>query len=81
MYVDAFWWWGRDVLLHLGCDLVVQNDSVQGPFFVSCDLLFHGCEEALRVEEAGHPENVGLALEQPGVELGVAVQEIREPKA
>ena len=34
----------------------------------------------LRVEESSHPEDVGSSVEAPGVELGVAVNQLREPE-
>ena len=43
--------------------------------------LSHGGEEALRVEEARHPEGVGTAVEAPAVELVVSLDQLREPEA
>ena len=43
--------------------------------------LLHGREEALWVEEAGHPEGLRLTTEAPGVELGVTIDEFGEPEA
>jgi hypothetical protein len=71
----------------------VQKHSVKRPFFVSSNLLFHGCQETLekearlennfclfhsvrtylRVEEACHPEDVRLALEQPAIKLSITI--------
>ena len=55
--IDTFGRRRGDVLLHHPCHFVVDNDTVQGPAFVcSGHLLSHGRDEALRVEEASHPE-------------------------
>ena len=43
--------------------------------------LSHGGEEALWVEEAGHPEGVGSTVKAPRVELVVALDHLREPEA
>ena len=44
------------------------------------DLLSHGGQEALGVEEAGHPEDGRPAFKHPGVELGITVQQVGEPE-
>ena len=44
------------------------------------DFLSHGSEETLRVEEASHPEHIRATVENPGGELSVSFQELREPK-
>ena len=46
----------------------------------SGNLLSHGCEETLRVEESCHPETCGSAIEQPGGKLCVSVQQVGEPE-
>ena len=46
----------------------------------SGNLLSHGCEEALRVEESCHPETGGSAIEQPGGKLSISIQQIGEPE-
>ena len=79
--VDALGRRRRDVLLHLGGDLVVEEDGVERPLLVARDLLLHGGEEALRVEEAREPEAVRLAVEQPRVKLSIAIDQVREPEA
>ena len=81
MKTRTFRWRTRDVLFHEFCDVIVQDNGVQGPAFVSSgDLLSHGSQEALWVEEASHPEDSGAAVEHPAAELGVAVQEVCEPE-
>ena len=42
--------------------------------------LSHSSEESLSVEESSHPESVGTTIEAPGVELCVAVNQLREPE-
>lgn len=72
---------GVDVLLHHPGDLVVQYHGVQSPALVGAgNLLSHGSQETLRVEESGHPERSGSSLKQPGGELLVSVQEVGEPE-
>lgn len=44
------------------------------------DLLSHSSEEALRVEEACHPEHIRATVENPCGELAVSFQELREPE-
>lgn len=44
------------------------------------DFLSHSGEEALGVEEAGHPEHIRATIENPGGELTVSFQELREPE-
>ena len=73
---------GRDVLLHHLRHLVVEDDEVEGPALVLArHLLPHRREEALRVEEAGHPEADGTALEHPRVVLLLALEQVGEPEA
>jgi len=45
------------------------------------DLLTHGCQESLRIEETRHPECIRAAFEEPTGELGVAIQQISKPEA
>lgn len=45
------------------------------------DVLTHRSEEALWVEEAGHPEDVRFSVVTPVAELGVTFQELGVPKA
>lgn len=42
--------------------------------------LSHGCQEALRVEEACHPEAVGPPFKDPSLELPVPLKQLCEPK-
>ena len=81
VHVHAFSGWGRHLLLdHLG-DIVVQDHRVQSPPLVSSgDLLPHGSEEALRVEETSHPEHVGSPSEDPSMELGIPLQKFSKPE-
>ena len=44
------------------------------------DFLSHSGEEALGVEEASHPEHIRATIENPGGELTVSFQELREPE-
>ena len=44
------------------------------------DFLSHSSEEALRVEEASHPEHIRATIENPSGELTVSFQELREPE-
>jgi len=46
----------------------------------SGDLLSHGSEEALRVEETSHPENFRSTLKTPAVELSIPLQQLSKPK-
>ena len=46
----------------------------------SGDLLPHGSEEALRVEETSHPEHVGSPSEDPSMELGIPLQKFSKPE-
>ena len=70
-----------DVFFHQLCHVVIQYNCVESPTFVSsCDLLTHGCQETLRVEESGHPEHARPSLEQPACELTVPIKKIRKPE-
>eukprot|EP01136_Pigoraptor_vietnamica_P000134 Opistho-1_new@25059 len=72
----------RDILLHLPQHLRVHLHAVERPALVRArNLLAHRREEALGVEEPGHPEHVGAAVKEPAVELRVALNEVAEPKA
>ena len=72
--VDTFSWGRRDVLLHHPCHFVVDNDTVQSPAFVcSSHLLSHGRDEALRIEEASHPERVWSSFKDPATKLGISL--------
>lgn len=42
--------------------------------------LSHSCQEALRVEEACHPEAVGPPFKDPSLELSVPLKQLREPE-
>lgn len=100
--VDALYRRTGDVVLVLSGHLVVKNDAIERPAFMStCNLLenpkqeyskrqivrrmeghlSHGCQEALRIEKAGHPEYHGTAFETPGVKLGIAFKQLGEPEA
>ena len=81
MHVHTLSGWGRHFLLdHLG-DIVVQDYRVQSPPLVSSgDLLPHGGEEALWVEETSHPEHVGSPGEDPSMELSIPLQQFSEPE-
>lgn len=60
------------------CHLRVQYHRVQCPILRlvgSGDLLLHRSQEALRVEEARHPEGVGSAVLQPVAVLRVSQQQ------
>ena len=82
MDVDPFSWWYMNILLHHFSDVVVQNDRVEGPALVStCDLLPHGRQEALRVKEPSHPEDVWSSGEDPLGELAVSLQQFCEPES
>lgn len=70
-----------DVILHPLRHLVAQHHAVQGPALVRpSDLLSHGCQEALRVEETCHPEAVGSPFKDPGLELTVPLKQLCEPE-
>jgi len=70
------------IFLHHLSHFIVQHDGIQCPTLVGPgDLLPHGRQESLWVEEPGHPEDIGATLKQPAVELGVAVKKVREPEA
>ena len=80
--VDTFGWGRGAVLLCHSGDVVVHHDRVERPALVRPGhLLPHGRDEALGVEEAGHPEAVGPALEDPAAELGVSLQQLCVPEA
>lgn len=42
--------------------------------------LSHCCKESLSVEESSHPESNGSAIEAPGMELAVSVNQLCEPE-
>ena len=44
------------------------------------DFLSHSGEEALRIKETCHPEHIRATAENPGGELGISFQELREPE-
>lgn len=59
VYVDPFRRRVVDVFLGEPGNQVLADDAVQGPTLVAPgDLLPHGCQEPLRVEEPRHPENL-----------------------
>mmetsp|Transcript_17160 Transcript_17160/g.65015 ORF Transcript_17160/g.65015 Transcript_17160/m.65015 type:complete len:254 (+) Transcript_17160:412-1173(+) len=67
-------------LLHLH----VVIHGVEGPRLARVGLrddLLHRRQEGLRVEEARHPEGPRRAVVDPGAQLGVALQQAREPGA
>ena len=77
----TFSWWCCYIFLHHFSHFVVDDDAVEGPALVSSGhLLPHGRDEALRVEEAGHPEAVGSTLKHPATELSVSLQQLSVPK-
>lgn len=81
VHVDTFWRRATDVFLHESCHVIVEYHAVQGPALVgSGDLLPHGSQEALWIEEAGHPEDVRSTLKTPGVELGIPLDQVSEPE-
>lgn len=42
--------------------------------------LSHCCKESLSVEESSHPESNGSAIEAPGMELAVSVNQLCKPE-
>ena len=57
--VNPFWWRVVNVLLGEARYQVLADDGVEGPSLVRPGhLLPHGGQEALRVEETGHPEHL-----------------------
>lgn len=66
-----------DLLKHIGGVL----DLIQGPsLLLSGDLLFHGGQETLRIEESCEPERWrSLALGDPDVELIMSVEKTLNP--
>ena len=71
-----------DFFSHEFGHFIIQHYTIQGPSLVSTgDLLSHGSQETLRVEEACHPEDTRTPLKQPTVELGITIQEICEPES
>ena len=57
--VDTLWRRVVNVLHGKSGDQILTDDAVEGPAFVTpCHFLSHGRQEALRVEEAGHPEDL-----------------------
>lgn len=42
--------------------------------------LSHCCKESLSVEESSHPERNRAAIEAPGMELAVSVNQLCEPE-
>ena len=82
MYIDTLWWRLGDILFHHPCHVIVQEYRVQCPATMGpCYFLTHGCQEALRVEEASHPEDIGPSLKDPGKELAITLQQFSEPEA
>ena len=82
MHVDPLCGRVLHLFLHHLCDIIVQDDRVEGPALVgSGHLLAHGREEALRVKEPRHPKHVGPGSEDPVRELIVAFQQLCEPEA
>eukprot|EP00037_Helgoeca_nana_P019557 m.191317 g.191317 ORF g.191317 m.191317 type:complete len:406 (+) comp24916_c0_seq3:48-1265(+) len=82
IYVDSLLGRGADFLrsLDLG-DVVGHHNHVERPPLVRPgDLLPHSSDEPSGVEEPGHPECGGSAIKAPGVELGLTVDELGEPK-
>jgi hypothetical protein len=73
--VDTFLRWSCGVLLRVElCHFVSKDDTVQSPALVCTrDLLSHGCDESLGVEEAGHPEVVRTTIKAPRVELSMTL--------
>lgn len=62
---------------HLLCSSAVAEHGVAW----SCVYLSHGCQEALWVEEACHPEAVGTPFKDPSPELPVPIEQFCEPEA
>lgn len=65
VHVTALFWRFLALLRRLQFGhFVVHGDHVEGPALVGTrHLLSHGGEEALRIEEAGHPESGGTTLQ------------------
>ncbi len=60
----------------------LTNNAVQSPSFVSSgNFLPHGREEALGIEEPGHPEHLWSTVEAPPLELTVPLQQLGVPEA
>lgn len=53
-----------DVFLGKPCHQILTNDTVKSPTFVaSGDFLPHGCQKALRVEEASDPKYLKVMID------------------
>ena len=71
----------HDIFLHHLRHFVVEIDEIERPALVRTrHFLSHGRQESLRVEEARHPEYVRPTLEDPREELGVPIEQVREPE-
>lgn len=63
-------------------NLCVDDDRVKGPILVfvrSCDLLLHGSDEALRIEESCDPKGIGTPCLEPTLILLVSHQQTPIP--
>jgi len=87
---DTFGWWVESLAFNAAViatndvlkDFCLVVDLIERPaltLLLSSDLLLHGSEETLRVEEASQPEALGSLLEEPAVELVVTIEETLEP--
>lgn len=64
MNVDSFRRRVMDVFLGKPCHQILTNDTVKSPTFVaSGDFLPHGCQKALRVEEASDPKYLKVMID------------------
>ena len=82
VYVDPLGRMLVDLVLAVPGDQVLGDHTVQGPALVGAShLLLHGREEALGIEEARHPEDLGSAPVTPGPELSVSLNKLSEPEA
>ena len=82
IHIHSLWRWVGHIFPHHTGHVIVQQHRVECPALVSAShLLSHGCQEALRIEEASHPEHVRPGLEDPAGELAVPLQQFCEPES